>query len=96
MGEFCVVDIASLAEAAVRAVIETTVQEAAWPDYGTLSSRVKDRPLRRVLGTRHSGEAVRRSSDNDQAVTAQISTPALRRLPRLEKQALPASHSADT
>ena len=48
LGEFTVVDVDRVGSDAVRVVVETVVREAACPVCGTVSSRVKDRPLRRV------------------------------------------------
>jgi len=61
LGEFEVVEVDRLAADAVRVVIETVAREAAYPECGTLSTRVKDLPLSRVkdlLGVRSAGRAV--------------------------------------
>ncbi len=45
LGEFIVVDVDRVESDAVRVVVETVVREAACPECGTVSARVKDRPL---------------------------------------------------
>jgi len=45
LGEFTVVDVDRVGSDAVRVVVETVVREAACPECGTVSVRVKDRPL---------------------------------------------------
>ena len=58
LGEFTVVDVDRVGSDAVRVVVETVVREAACPECGTVSSRVKDRPLRRVKDLPASGQRV--------------------------------------
>ena len=58
LGEFTVVEVERLSADAVRVVVETVAREAACPECGTLSSRVKDRPLRRVKDLPASGQRV--------------------------------------
>jgi len=48
LDEFVVVDVSRVEDATVRVVIETLAREGACPECGTLSARVKDRPVRRV------------------------------------------------
>lgn len=50
MSEFAVSEVDRLAADAVRrVVIETVAREAARPECGTLSARVKDRPLDAIV-----------------------------------------------
>ena len=58
LGEFTVVDVDRVGADAVRVVVETVVREAACPECGTVSARVKDRPLRRVKDLPASGQRV--------------------------------------
>ena len=58
LGESTVVDVDRVGSDAVRVVVETDVREGACPECGTLSARVKDRPLRRVKDLPASGERV--------------------------------------
>ncbi len=58
LGEFEVVEVDRLAADAVRVVIETVAREAAYPECGTLSTRVKDLPLSRVKDLLVSGQRV--------------------------------------
>ncbi len=58
LGEFAVVDVDRVGSDAVRVVVETVAREAACPECGTLSARVKDRPLRRVKDLPCSGQRV--------------------------------------
>lgn len=56
--EFRVVDVGRVDAGAVRVVIETVSREAACPDCGLVSSRVKDRPVSRVKDLPASGQRV--------------------------------------
>ena len=58
LGEFTVVDVDRVGADAVRVVVETVAREAACPECGTVSARVKDRPLRRVKDLPCSGQRV--------------------------------------
>jgi transposase len=58
LDEFVVVDVSRVEGATVRVVIETLAREGACPECGTLSARVKDRPLRRIKDLRASGQRV--------------------------------------
>jgi len=58
LDEFVVVDVSRVEDATVRVVIETLAREGACPECGTLSARVKDRPVRRVKDLPCSGQRV--------------------------------------
>jgi len=52
------VDVSRVDDATVLAVIETLAREGACPECGTVSARVKDRPVRRVKDLPCSGQRV--------------------------------------
>ena len=55
---FRVVDVERVEAGSVRVVIETVSREAACPDCGVLSQRVKDRPVSRLKDLPASGQRV--------------------------------------
>ncbi len=58
LDEFVVVDMSRVDDARDRVVIETLAREGACPECGTVSARVKDRPVRRVKDLPASGQRV--------------------------------------
>lgn len=58
LDEFAVVEVQRVDDGAVRVVIETAEKAAACPSCGVVSTRVKDRPLRRLRDLPASGQRV--------------------------------------
>jgi transposase len=58
LDDHVVLDVQDVGPQAVRVVIEPTAGEAACPDCGVLSGRVKERPLRRIKDLPASGQRV--------------------------------------